>query len=365
MKIALVFEQYPINAQRSWLQVGLELHNTNKANVKIFINAKGFKGEFNHLKEYNRYKRLALSIKNFLSLKPKDSSVFSPIINFNPDIIHLIDAHIFPAIKNSINWNKTKLIVTFRGFDTLVQPHTELVWRNELQEIYNVAHKLHFVSNHLLEKAVELGAKREKCSVIYQSVDHNGFQPVHITPETDKIKIISTGRLVWEKGYIYALEAIALLTQKYKNINYDIWGAGPDQNLLAYHIKRLGLENTCFLKGESTRENLETQLAQSHIYLQPSLSEGIPNSILEASYFGLPVVSTTAGGIPEAVIHNKTGILAPPADGVELAKMLEQIIEDKPLSDSLGQAGQDFIQTFFNHKKEIENWEILYKDLIQ
>ncbi len=361
MKIAILFGQYPINAQKSWLKMGQSLHQSQEASVRIFINSKDTKGEFATVKEYHKFKRIVSGIKHGYTQK---ATLFSPILSYHPDIIHLIDAHIFPSIKQIINWNKTKLIVTFRGFDTLVQPHTDPDWKTALLELYETAHQLHFVSNHLLEKAVELGAPRTKCHVIYQSVDPGDFKPTERLNQSDTVNIISTGRLVWEKGYIYALEAIAQLHQTYKNINYAIWGNGPDIHLLNHHIQRLGLTDCCSLRGEGSKAELAKHLSESDIYLLPSLSEGVPNSILEASAIGLPVVSTLVGGIPEVVQHGKTGLLAPPANSSELAKQLEQLLLDKAYAVSLGKAGHEWMSTHHTPEQEMNQWKALYNRTI-
>lgn len=361
MKIALLFGQYPINAQQSWLKMGLALNQKGEADVRIFINNKDTHREFTTVKEYHKLKRIVFRLKNRYS---KEAALFAPLLSYNADIIHLIDAHIFPSLKHIINWNSTKLIVTFRGFDTLVQPHTDPNWKKELIELYETAHQLHFVSSHLLEKAIELGAPRAKCHVIYQSVDPGEFNLTHKSTHRNSINIISTGRLVWEKGYVYALEAIAKLLPVYPNINYAIWGNGPDMHVLNHHIQRLGLSNSCFLKGEGSKMELAKHLSASDIYLLPSLSEGVPNSILEASSIGLPIISTTVGGIPEVVQHGKTGLLVAPANSDELAKQIEQLVRDKQYAASLGKAGHEWMIAHRNPVQEKNQWKALYRQTI-
>jgi colanic acid/amylovoran biosynthesis glycosyltransferase len=341
--------------------MGKALEQNQEATVRFFINNKDTRNEFTAVKEYSSIRRILSSIKNGYS---KRDSLFTPLLSYKADIIHLIDAHIFPSIKNTINWNKTKLIVTFRGFDTLVQPHTDPDWKKELLELYATAHQLHFVSKHLLEKAIELGAPRAKCSVIYQSVDPNEFKHIQLATQNDTINIISTGRLVWEKGYVYALEAIAQLNHTYKNIKYSIWGSGPDIHLLNHHIQRLGLTNCCILKGEGSKTELAKQLSESDLYILPSLSEGVPNSILEASLMGLPVISTTVGGIPEVVQHGKTGLLAAPANSDELAKQLEQLLLNKEYALSLGKAGHEWMNAHHTPTQEMNQWKSLYTQTI-
>jgi glycosyltransferase involved in cell wall biosynthesis len=81
--------------------------------------------------------------------------------------------------------------------------------------------------------------------------------------------------------------------------------------------------------------------------------DNLPTVIMEAMATGLPVVSTTIGGIPEMVIENQTGFLVPQRDPVALAGAIEELINDPLLAQNLGRAGQDRAEGLFSIDKNV------------
>jgi glycosyltransferase involved in cell wall biosynthesis len=79
--------------------------------------------------------------------------------------------------------------------------------------------------------------------------------------------------------------------------------------------------------------------------------DNLPTVIMEAMATGLPVVSTTIGGIPEMVIENETGLLVQPNDAVALAEAIEKVTNNQSLAQKLGQAGYERAQTLFSIEK--------------
>lgn len=364
MKVALIFSTYPIPAQRSWFQLRQKV---SIGQLVVFQQARKNREDIRNLRVHSLADVCKAALKHPLFVLKKDWTRlrYQPFVTYQPDIVHLIDAHLFTELRNLIP-PTTKLVVTFRGFDTLVEPHTDPDWNNELQQIYQRADCLHFVSEHLKQAAIRLGAPAEKCIVIHQSVDTTRFSMDSMSSKPDPqntFRIVSTGRLVWEKGYVYALEAIHKLVQQQVPVQYDIFGGGPNLHELHYHIRRLALEQHCKLHGQTDHVALNTALQAAHIYLLTSLTEGIPNSILEASYAGLPVVSTNAGGIPEAVKHEHTGLLSNPADATAIAEHLHQLYLHPDRGIQLGRNGHQFMLEHFAEQKEVLAWEEVYHQL--
>ena len=82
-------------------------------------------------------------------------------------------------------------------------------------------------------------------------------------------------------------------------------------------------------------------------------SEGLPNTILEASSTGLPVISTYHAGIPEAVIHGKTGFLVEEGDYKKMADYMIQLLQDSTLAQKMGYSGQEYINSNFNLTRQL------------
>jgi glycosyltransferase involved in cell wall biosynthesis len=81
--------------------------------------------------------------------------------------------------------------------------------------------------------------------------------------------------------------------------------------------------------------------------------DNLPTVIMEAMATGLPVVSTTIGGIPEMVIDNETGFLVEPLDIVALAGAIEKVTSDRSLGQRLGRAGYERAQRLFSIEKNV------------
>jgi glycosyltransferase involved in cell wall biosynthesis len=79
--------------------------------------------------------------------------------------------------------------------------------------------------------------------------------------------------------------------------------------------------------------------------------DNLPTVIMEAMATGLPVISTNIGGIPEMVVQNETGFLVQPGDAVALSGAMEKIIDDRQLTQKLGQAGYKRVQELFSIEK--------------
>ena len=96
---------------------------------------------------------------------------------------------------------------------------------------------------------------------------------------------------------------------------------------------------------DDARRNAILQL--SRVVVLPSLSEGLPVSLLEAMAFGKPVVATAAGGISEVVDDGVTGLLVPPRDPHALASALRQVLSDDALAERMGRAGRRRMEEVF------------------
>ena len=98
--------------------------------------------------------------------------------------------------------------------------------------------------------------------------------------------------------------------------------------------------------------------------MQPSLVEAFPIAILEASGSGLPVVATAVGGIPEAILNEKTGVLVPPRDSVSLAGALARLALNRELSEAMGAAGKRRVAAHFTREQMVSKTTEIYDRLL-
>ena len=133
--------------------------------------------------------------------------------------------------------------------------------------------------------------------------------------------MVAVGNLYPVKDHATLLRALARLPAA----RVAIAGRGDQEEPLRRLAAELGLSDRVHLLG--LRDDVETVFAAADVFVQPSLSEGLPLAVLEAMANGLPVVATRVGGIPEAVVDGKTGLLVPPGDPAALAAALAAVLD--------------------------------------
>ena len=176
---------------------------------------------------------------------------------------------------------------------------------------------------------------------------------------SDPPLIVAVGRLIAKKGFPNLIRACALLVEHGRSFRCEIFGEGPLGNQLHDQIDESGLKELVQLPGPKPQHELRERLAAANAFVLPSVPEAeggmdnLPTVIMEAMATGLPVVSTTVGGIPEMVIDNETGFLVEPHDVGALAGAMEKITNDRSLAQRLGHAGNERAQRLFSIEKNV------------
>lgn len=285
-----------------------------------------------------------------------------PISKYQPDVIHLLNAQQIDQYQSLLSNSYVKLVVSFRGFETNVRPKTDPEWLDNLRTIYQQATALHFVSDFLKNEAIKMGAPKEKCVVIRRSVDTYFFKPRERI-NTSSMRFIAVGRLTWQKGYAVLLRAFSEIVKTNTEAILTIIGDGPDAPSFFKDIDALGLTKNVIHYPYLDRVALREALWSADIFVQASLSDALPNSVLEASACGLPVISTWTGGIPEAVNHEQTGLLVSPGDPEALTNAMRSLMDNKNLGLEYGNNGREHMINCFSSKTERENWEHFYLNI--
>jgi glycosyltransferase involved in cell wall biosynthesis len=134
-------------------------------------------------------------------------------------------------------------------------------------------------------------------------------------------------------------------------------------------VTDLRLQDRVRFTGFVAQPELLTLYQESHLFLHPSEQaadgdrEGIPNSLLEAMATGLPCIATRHGGIPEAITHMKSGILAGESEPENIANWLQRLTNDDLLRDSISSQAAQTIREKFDLKMQIAKLEDIYLGL--
>jgi glycosyltransferase involved in cell wall biosynthesis len=236
--------------------------------------------------------------------------------------------------------------------------------------IFQKATAVHCVCEAILRKAARYGLDPRKARVIRTAVDTEFFAPA-AKVRSDAFRIVAVGELNWIKGYGDALEAIARLVSQGVPVSYDVIGGEPareshkpsDRSRLLYLIHELGLRDRVRLRGELSQDEVRQCLQQSDVLLQASLSEGLPNAVLEAMACALPVVVTDCGGLREAVTDGIEGFVCPRRSPEALADALCKLWHHPEHARRIGEAGRARVLAEFTLPQQIESFVRFYESL--
>jgi len=173
---------------------------------------------------------------------------------------------------------------------------------------------------------------------------------------------IYVGRLSPEKDVASLLHAVAVVVAQCPGFRLQIAGDGVCRSELKTLTQSLGLQRNVDFRGEV--RDVTALLHSASMLVLPSLTEGIPLTVLEAMSCGLPVIATRVGGTPEAVNHGVTGLLVSPRNRGELATALIRIYNDPDTSQKMGLAGRARVEKEFDVREMILRYEALYQKVL-
>lgn len=178
-------------------------------------------------------------------------------------------------------------------------------------------------------------------------VPHLIHRPVSAPkPPSARHKLGIVARLSVEKGIEYALAAVALLERQRSNVELNIYGAGADAGRLTELAACLGIQARVHLRGTfHPVDDLDETLARHAVWIQPSLFESVPTSLLELAARGRTVIATDVGGVAE-LFHSVPGarnLLVLPADTRALADRIRSVLAETGYYGRISRALQQHV----------------------
>ena len=266
------------------------------------------------------------------------------LANYGP-----LGMHIFTACQEL----GIPFIVHFHGFDAS-EKKTISRYGEDYRKILPLAKAVIAVSQVMKMDIEGVCGPLKNLHVLPYGVDTEKFIP---GPKNSNqaIQLISVGRFTAKKAPIMSIKAFQILLEKFPTAYFTMIGDGELWEDAKKYVAENGLEKNVRFMGQQTPDLILEKLQGSDIFIQHSIktpsgdSEGTPNSILEASACGLPIVSTLHAGIPEAVIQGETGILVQENDFKAMGKALISLAQDPDRRLEMGQSAR---------KHMLENYEI-------
>lgn len=207
-----------------------------------------------------------------------------------------------------------------------------------------------------------------KIRVIHNGVDIKKFQPAadkrRIKAELgfnpDDIAIVSVGRLYARKGLFTLIESMPAVVKRFPNAKFIISGKGQSDEMqkLIAHATKLGVIGNIIFTGYYPDQKLPKLYQAADVFAFSTFYEHHPFAVLEALSSGLPVVTTTVGGIPETIQTGKNGFLVKPFDEKAFADRILYLLEHREFASEMGAAARKTVV-------EQLDWKIVVKDAMK
>lgn len=228
---------------------------------------------------------------------------------------------------------KLPYIISLRGADV---PHNDPK-RDNMHKLFYFVNKTtwknaKFVianSEDLREKALKTKFVQD-VGIISNGVDCNKFKPSSIVKKNDKLNVLYVGRLNKIKNLHILIESI----KKLDNVQLNIVGDGPEMNNLKKLVEKFKINKKVKFYGKKPHDELIKIFQENSVYVQPSLNEGMSNTVLEAMACGLPIISTNTGGVSKLIKDN--GFIVETSNVQAIKDKLQELINNRILIENMG-----------------------------
>jgi glycosyltransferase involved in cell wall biosynthesis len=266
-------------------------------------------------------------------------------------------------------------IVSFHGTDATMKDGYVLRSSYMAHRLYllrrrrlaQVASRVIVQSDFLRRIVIERhGFPEEKVVMIRHGVDLDLFQP-HVA-QREWGHILYVGRLVELKGLHYLLVALGKVKERFPTVRLTVIGDGPMRGRYEALARQI-LGDRCTFLGAQPQQVVREYMAKAYVFCMPSVTmpsgeaETLGMVFLEAMAMRVPPVSFRSGGIPEVILHGKTGFLAEERDVDGLAHYLTLLLESPDLRNQMGGAGRRWVEQEFNLETQNAKLELLYDEV--
>ena len=291
-----------------------------------------------------------------------------PFVNKDADIVHfefLGLGAMYPLVPMLLG---IPMVVSCRGTELHLFGQHSPQQQAAFVDCLKRADAIHCVSSNMANKVAEVSG-RENSSTSGIWVNRPAVATEKIIPKTDWAEnnppvILAVGRLVWIKGYDYLLASLSRLKQAGIAFRAQIIGDGPLYAPLRHSIEDLDLKPEVELLGSLPSAEVFERLRSADLFVLSSHAEGISNAALEAMAMGLPVVTTNAGGMAEAVSDGVEGYVVPVRDISALADRLKSLLTDAGQRERMGRSARSRAEASFSLSRQAEVFEQMYNSVI-
>lgn len=271
------------------------------------------------------------------------------LYTFKPDIVHIHMAN------NGSFYRKSLFLLTAgKLFRKSVILHIHAASFDEFYNQFSLQRKYcHYILNQA-DKLIVLSEtwKDYFATIVPETSIEVLYNGVFVREPFSKkqrhaVNALFMGRLGERKGVYDLLQAIRALKEQGISATFNLAGDGEIDEVKAL-VEQYGIQEQVRVLGWINGEQKEKLLQEADLLVLPSYNEGLPMAILEAMNCGLPILSTTVGGIPEVITSGHNGLLIEPGNVPDLTSALEYLISDEEARVRMGAYNREIISAKFD-----------------
>jgi glycosyltransferase involved in cell wall biosynthesis len=206
------------------------------------------------------------------------------------------------------------------------------------------------------------GISMKRVHIIPNGIETNDRQKPTHQPSAGPVRLLYLGRLSEEKDVENLLRAAAILRSENILVSVTLAGDGPARQHIEKTIAELMLGDCVRLSGFVS--DVMPLLAEADILVNPSRTECMPNSILEAMWAGVPVVATDVGGVGEMIRDGVDGLLCPSENSEAMAEAIRKLIANPAMAEKLTASANERVMNEFTFEKHMEKTLELYRRIL-
>lgn len=260
---------------------------------------------------------------------------------------------------------------------TLVRAPVVLTRRVDNREVdwlvgakYALYRRVVVISGAVRDVLTAQGVPPGKISLVRSAVDASAWLNPESASARDRAFELPAGgaaaamvaQFVPRKGHWVLMHALGILKSHGHTPSVVLFGRGPGRDRVAALAEAAGVKDQIRFAG--FRNDLHRWLGSFDFCVHPALKEGLGVAALQAGAAGIPVVGARAGGIPEVVVDEETGLLCPPGDAGALAAAIERLLKDPEAARAMGERGRSRIEAEFSVDAMVEGNLRVYREVV-
>ena len=244
--------------------------------------------------------------------------------------------------------NDTEWMLTYEASEVIVNSN---YMKNEVQRLFG----LPFEKINVIPNGINLN--------IYNGIERNYEFRRKYARDNEKI-IMCAGRLVYEKGFQYLIDAAPKVLSNYNDAKFIIAGKGGMLEELKAKAEYLGISNKVYFTGQLTPKELYTMYRCADIAVFPSTYEPFGLVAIEGMYAGTPIVVSDIGGLNEIVEHGVTGMKSYAGNSNSIADSILALLFDHQLAYNVAKNGKAKVKELYNWTKIAQDTHFIYQKSI-